>query len=243
MIVRLRRASSNYHPTEHEAGVECKKGFSPLVTAHSEDWPLQTCISGYWYLDEEYSTLSAELEQFLESGERPVCVTFGSEVGVNTSRLIQAAIKAVRLAGHRVLVVAGWSDEEDIASDQDVFVVRTAPYGQLFRRVSCVVHHCGTGTVAEVLRAGIPSVCIPFHGEQRYWALRLHELGVATQPLSPSTCDVADVQSAVEIATSIGAMSMAAKKLGLQLRETDGVTIAIEHLHRFVALDERTDQE
>jgi sterol 3beta-glucosyltransferase len=38
--------------------------------------------------------------------------------------------------------------------------------------------HCGAGTTAAALRAGIPAVAIPIAGDQSIWARRLQQLGV-----------------------------------------------------------------
>jgi UDP:flavonoid glycosyltransferase YjiC (YdhE family) len=42
-----------------------------------------------------------------------------------------------------------------------------------------VLHHGGHGTVMEVLKAGLPSVVIPFNGDQIDISLRLEQFGCA----------------------------------------------------------------
>ena len=45
--------------------------------------------------------------------------------------------------------------------------------------MAAVVHHGGAGTTGAALRAGVPSVVIPFIADQFFWAHHLHKLGVA----------------------------------------------------------------
>jgi UDP:flavonoid glycosyltransferase YjiC (YdhE family) len=54
-----------------------------------------------------------------------------------------------------------------------------APLAQILPRAAAVVHAGGIGTCAESLRAGIPSVVIPFSFDQPDNAERLRRLGVA----------------------------------------------------------------
>jgi sterol 3beta-glucosyltransferase len=45
------------------------------------------------------------------------------------------------------------------------------------------VHHGGAGTVHAVLRAGIPSVVVPFLADQPFWGRHLHRRGLAAPPV------------------------------------------------------------
>jgi UDP:flavonoid glycosyltransferase YjiC (YdhE family) len=45
--------------------------------------------------------------------------------------------------------------------------------------VSAIVHHGGAGTIHAAARSGLPSVVVPFAGDQFFWADRLGRAGVA----------------------------------------------------------------
>ncbi len=47
-----------------------------------------------------------------------------------------------------------------------------------------VIHHGGAGTTHSAARAGVPSVVIPFAGDQFFWADRLARLGVAAKAVN-----------------------------------------------------------
>jgi UDP:flavonoid glycosyltransferase YjiC (YdhE family) len=47
-----------------------------------------------------------------------------------------------------------------------VFVAEALPHDWLFPRTAAAVHHGGAGTTAAALRAGVPSVVVPFMADQ-----------------------------------------------------------------------------
>jgi sterol 3beta-glucosyltransferase len=64
-----------------------------------------------------------------------------------------------------------------------MLTIDSAPHDWLFPKMAAVVHHGGAGTTAAALRAGIPSVVIPFFADQFYWGSRVTKLGVGPPTL------------------------------------------------------------
>ena len=60
----------------------------------------------------------------------------------------------------------------DVVGD-DAITIGDVPYDWLFPQVAAVAHHCGAGTAAAALRAGVPTIAIPGLGDQPFWARRL----------------------------------------------------------------------
>lgn len=139
-------------------------------------------MSGYWWPATRAGwQLSNELLDFLRSGDQPVFVGFGSMQLPDPEQLSELVARAVRQAGVRAVVQAGWAGLAP--SGGDVLVVDDVPHEWLFPRVAAVVHHGGAGTTAAGLRAGVPSVTVPVLLDQPFWAARLHRLGVGPAPL------------------------------------------------------------
>ena len=130
--------------------------------------------TGTWVLADR-TPLPADLEAFLESGEPPILVGFGSmpAAGDMTRRLIGAA----RAVGRRIIVSRGWADLDLIDDAPDCMAVGDVSHDVLFPRVAAVVHHGGAGTTAAAARAGVPQVITPMFGDQFYWASRIVDLG------------------------------------------------------------------
>jgi vancomycin aglycone glucosyltransferase len=180
--------------------------------------------TGTWVLADR-TPLPADLEAFLESGEPPILVGFGSmPAAAGVSRQL---IGAARTVGRRILVSRGWSGLDLIDNAPDCMAVGDVSYDMLFPRVAAVVHHGGAGTTAAAARAGVPQVITPMFGDQFYWAGRMValELGATT---SYSTMTEESLTDALGKALD-PAVAVRARTLAGQVR-WDGATVAARQL-------------
>jgi vancomycin aglycone glucosyltransferase len=180
--------------------------------------------TGTWVLADR-TPLPADLEAFLESGEPPILVGFGSMPAVvGVSRQL---IGAARTVGRRILVSRGWSGLDLIDNAPDCMAVSDVSYDMLFPRVAAVVHHGGAGTTAAAARAGVPQVITPMFGDQFYWAGRIVdlELGATT---SYSTMTEESLTDAFREALN-PAVAVRARTFAGQVR-WDGATVAARQL-------------
>ncbi|QFU93016.1 glycosyltransferase [Amycolatopsis sp. YIM 10] len=200
-------------------------GISPAVVPRPRDWRPEQEMVGFWW---PHSTAEppAELVDFLDDGPPPVYFSFGSVVARKTNRQRQAVTEAIRRSGVRAVVHSGWGDLA--ASGENVLTVGHVPHEWLLPRVAAVVHHASAGTTAAVLRAGVPSVPVPFSNDQPFWAKRLVELGTAPGVL-PARGLTADGLAA-KIAEAVGAPTYTerAAAIAAELRNEDGAARVIE---------------
>ncbi|MFE2599440.1 glycosyltransferase [Streptomyces sp. NPDC059396] len=157
----------------------------PVLDPWQESADLDVVQTGAWFLPDE-RPLPAELVAFLEAGEPPVYVSFGSMPMHGSADAAQVAIEAVRAQGRRVLVGRGWADLALIDDRDDCFVVGEVNHQALFGRVAAVVHHGGAGTTTTATRAGAPQVVVPQAVDQPYWAGRVANLGIGTAHDGPA---------------------------------------------------------
>ncbi|WP_053749072.1 glycosyltransferase [Streptomyces sp. MMG1533] len=143
--------------------------------------------TGAWILPDD-RPLPEELEAFLDAGEPPVYVGFGSMAAHAPEDIARVATEASRAQGRRVLLSRGWADLAPIDDCDDGFVVGEVNQQALFRRVAAVVHHGGAGTTTTAALAGVPQVVVPRIADQPYWARRVAELGIgaAHEGLTPT---------------------------------------------------------
>ncbi len=155
--------------------------YSPNIIPHPADWPDSVHITGYFFLDTPSDWQpSPELEAFLEAGDPPVYIGFGSMAGRNPEQLARLILEALAKSGQRGLLLTGWGGLRPELVPDNVFVVDSAPHSWLFPRMAAVVHHGGAGTTAEGLRAGVPY-------RDRSLCLRPTLLGSADQSVGPGT--------------------------------------------------------
>lgn len=209
-------------------------GYSAHVAPPPPDWDTRRhVVSGYWFLDRSAGwTPPPRLVNFLSAGPPPVYVGFGSVLAGRdpdqVSRLIACALGR---AGQRGLLWRGWGDLGNIPLPDTILVLdEPVPHDWLFPRCAAVVHHGGAGTTAAALRAGAGSVIVPFFGDQRFWADRVHALGAGTPPIKRAELSEDRLVAAVERAVSDPVLRERARAVGGLLSAENGVARALAAL-------------
>jgi len=209
--------------------------YSPAVIPHPPDWSDQVHITGYWFQNDPSEWRpSDELEAFLDKGGPPVYVGFGSMGGRNPEDVAAIVLQALEKSGQRGLLLTGWGAMNVITVPDHVFVVNSAPHNWLFPRMAAVVHHGGAGTTAEGLRAGVPTVILPFIVDQSFWGKRVKDLGVGPEPISAKKLTVDKLANAIRAATTDSKMKERAAGLGQAIRAEDGVGNAVKIVQQYL---------
>ncbi|KAJ5058052.1 hypothetical protein J3E74DRAFT_436341 [Bipolaris maydis] len=145
--------------------------WSPSLISKPKDWGPEIDISGFVFLDLASSFKPpAELQKFLDDGPPPVYIGFGSIVVDDPDAFTELIFEAIKQVGCRALVSKGWGGFGSNADcPENVFMLENIPHDWLFPRCSAVVHHGGAGTTAIGLKCGIPTMIVPFFGDQPFW--------------------------------------------------------------------------
>jgi UDP:flavonoid glycosyltransferase YjiC (YdhE family) len=144
------------------------------------------------------------------------------------ARTTALILDALKQSGQRGILHAGWAKLGASDLPDSVFALDYAPYAWLFPRMAAVIHHGGSGTTGLALRSGMPSLVIPFTGDQPFWGKRTHDLGVgpAAIPFARLTAD--RLAAAIRTMTSDAGMQARAATLGEGLAGEDGIARAVE---------------
>ncbi|WP_281155571.1 glycosyltransferase [Streptomyces sp. HYC2] len=204
-------------------------GFSPLVVPRPEDWPAWVVVAGYWWpARPDGWQPPVELVDFLQAGPPPVFIGFGSMAAGQGERLSELVAAAVKRAGTRAVVQAGWADLNGCGAD--VLAIGDVPHDWLFPRTAAVVHHAGAGTTAAGLRAGVPAVPVPVMADQPFWASRLYELGVAPRPVPFQDLTAESLGDAITACLSEPAHRRRAAELARGIAAEDGTASLLAHI-------------
>ena len=203
-------------------------GYSPAVIPPPADWGTDIHVTGYWFLDPaEDWTPDPALADFLHAGPPPVYIGFGSMSSRNPKETANLILEALARAGQRGIIHAGWGGMQRADLPDSVMMVDGVPFSWLFPRVAAVVHHGGAGTTSAGLRAGVPSVVVPFFGDQPYWGQRVADLGVGPAPIPRKKLTAERLARAIQVAATDEAMRERVAALGTRIRAEDGVGRAV----------------
>jgi sterol 3beta-glucosyltransferase len=207
-------------------------GVSPSLLPRPDDWPSNALICGQWLLPVRQWTPPDTLSQFLAAGEAPVYIGFGSMGGFEPRRMLAAIVDG--LAGRRALFYPGWSGVDVSQLPANILAIGDTPHDWLLPQTSVVVHHGGSGTTHSAARAGIPSVVVPFAGDQAFWAERLYQAGVAAKLSSWKALNAATLAESIRFAERTEVRSRA-RALGEKMRTEDGLKTAVQAIETLVA--------
>ena len=211
-------------------------GISPAILPTPADWPRSRHVVGTWFLAPPDDWRPAtDLEAFLAAGPAPVYIGFGSMGTEDPAAIARIVLDAVAAADVRAIVHRGWARLLATEPPATVHVVESVPHAWLLPRTAAAVHHGGAGTTAASLTAGIPTVVVPFHGDQPFWARRVHDLGAGPPPIPRRRLTAERLGAALIAATTDVELQRVAATLGARIRAEDGVGDAVRWIERTLA--------
>lgn len=195
------------------------------------DWAPNIVTTRFPLYDRPSGTgLSPELEQFLSSGDPPVCITPGS-ANMHGAQFLGEAVRGTTQAGRRAIVVTPFKEQLPLLPT-DCVHVSSAPFTQLFPRCALVIHHGGVGTCAQAMAAGVPQLIRPMAHDQPDNAWRIQRMGIG-EALFPRQFDSHSVCRHVETLLSSPAVRencMRIKHLSQSQMPPDQVAGILERL-------------
>ncbi|HSZ53780.1 MAG TPA: glycosyltransferase [Caulobacteraceae bacterium] len=206
-------------------------GVSLSLVPQPADWPPTAQICGQWLAPAADWSPPPALGEFLAAGEPPIYLGFGSMGALGGARLMQEALAALR--GRRALFYPGWGGAAAANLPANVHLLSDAPHGWLFPRMALAIHHGGAGTAHAACRAGVPSVVVPFAGDQPFWADRLRRAGVAPAPEPARRLSADRLARAIDAADKDAPRARAAK-LATSIAREDGLKTAVTAIETLV---------
>ncbi len=163
-------------------------------------WGKDYRFTGFWTADRDESESwqpPRALADFVAGKPPPVVVTPGSMAGFDTAGFMARIVEALGRSGLRGVLLPGWSGIVSSPAPDILHVADETPYGWLFPRAACIVHHGSHGAAAAALMAGRPSIVMPYLGCQETMGKALLWAGVATGLLDPMTFDPSHLAGAL----------------------------------------------
>jgi UDP:flavonoid glycosyltransferase YjiC (YdhE family) len=190
-------------------------------------------ITGWYFFDSNsHYSPSSELKAFLESGEPPVCVSFGSMVNRDAEKVDRTVRQSLVQTGNRGIILSGWSGVKHDPYDK-ILYLDAVPHDWLLPFCKMIIHHGGAGTTSAGLQSGIPNIVIPFTVDQPFWGRRVHAIGAGPSPIPVKKLTTEKLTQAILEAETDVSRERAAE-IGRKIRMEDGVDIAVRLIEKQV---------
>lgn len=211
-------------------------GYSKAVVPVPKDWDENILVTGYWQRKSQGDyTPIPELVEFLEAGNKPpVYIGFGSMPIGDVDKLVSMLNEALAISNERAVVYLSYNKDGQYKNNERVFYTDSIPHNWLFPRVAATIVHGGAGTCAASLRAGKPTIVIPFMGDQTFWGEQVHKIGAGPKPVLFKSLNSEKLAMLIKEAVTNKSIIANASRIGKVLQAEDGSLTAARVIHDFL---------
>ncbi|CAD6264284.1 unnamed protein product [Miscanthus lutarioriparius] len=216
--------------------------WSPHLVPKPKDWGPKIHVVGFCFLDLASNYVPPEpLVKWLEAGDKPIYVGFGSLPVQDPQKMTEIIVKALEITGQRGIINKGWGGLGTLAESKDfVYLLDNCPHDWLFLQCKAVVHHGGAGTTAAGLKAACPTTIVPFFGDQPFWGDQVHARGLGPPPIPVDQFGLQKLVDAIKFMMKPEVKEKAVE-LAKAMESKDGVTGAVRAFLRH--LPSKTEEQ
>lgn len=249
MINEFRKKKLKLRPVTYLSGAQGSGNdiphgyiWSPHLVPKPKDWGPKIDVVGFCFLDLASNYVPPEsLVKWLEAGDKPIYVGFGSLPVQEPQKMTEIIVKALEITGQRGIINKGWGGLGTLAEPKDfVYLLDNCPHDWLFQQCKAVVHHGGAGTTAAGLKAACPTTIVPFFGDQPFWGDRVHARGLGPPPIPVDQFSLQKLVDAIKFMMD-SKVKEKAVELAKAMESEDGVTGAVRAFLRH--LPSKTEEQ
>ncbi|KAH0891012.1 hypothetical protein HID58_053441 [Brassica napus] len=251
MVNDLRKKKLKLRPVTYLSGTQSSGSnvphgymWSPHLVPKPKDWGPQIDVVGFCFLDlaSNYEP-PAELVEWLEAGDKPIYIGFGSLPVQEPEVMTEIIVEALQRTKTRGIINKGWGGLGNLKEPKDfVYLLDNVPHDWLFPRCKAVVHHGGAGTTAAGLKAACPTTIVPFFGDQPFWGERVHDRGVGPPPIPVDEFSLHKLEDAINFMLDDKVKS-SAETLAKAMKDEDGVAGAVKAFFKHLPSTKQDLQE
>jgi len=210
---------------------------SPTLFPKPPAWAAHNNVCGFFQpATETFEQMPEGVQSFIDAGESPVYMTFGSMMifEPESEHLVRIFMKAVESVGCRAIVQCDHNEMKNIDFPDSVFHVKRGPHSKVFPQCRVVVHHGGAGTSHAASLHGCVSVVSVFGVDQYFWGRQLHKAGISPPALQRRDITEKKLTRALQLALS-PEMQKRAVDISLKMKEENGTEYAVELIEKIVS--------
>jgi sterol 3beta-glucosyltransferase len=157
--------------------------FSNELISRPKDWPINSQITGYLNLtidkrEKENTEIPDDLIIWVENGEKPIYIGFGSMPIPNEEVLKKAIRDILATTKNRIVFCEGWSHISNLPTCDNLRVVKQVNHDWVFPKCKLAVIHGGIGTIHSALKAGLPLIIASIFADQPIWGKIIEKKGL-----------------------------------------------------------------
>lgn len=206
---------------------------SPTFLPSPPDWPSFVQETGFLFWDTPTGWQEPpEVTAFLADGKPVVAVSTGS-MSLNFAEefapFFATSLAAIQAAGARALVIGVPPAALPTTPGADALALPYAPFSTVYPRCAAVIHHGGVGTTAQGLRAGLPTLIVPWGVDQFFNGAQVERIG-AGRWIQRRAYTTAQATRAVDALLHQPQYQRHAREIAEQIAQEDGVATLVGRL-------------
>jgi len=209
--------------------------FSELFAQPQPDWPPNARATGFAFYDGRNELeMPSQLSAFLNNGAPPIIFTLGTSAVWVARDFYRESIAAAQILNRRAVLLIG--DERNRIAEPlppGMIAVDYAPFETLLERGCAMIHHGGVGTTSQGLRAGIPTLIVPFAFDQPDNAAHAERLGTS-RTLLRDKYKRANVTKELDALLQNPQYALRARLVSEQLRNEHGTSRACDAIEEYL---------
>ena len=223
--------------------------YSKSLLARPADWPENEFMVGPILQEEndDYQP-SDDLLQFLNKhqNEKIIYIGIGSMMSImfSTEEQIQFLTNIQTVVTNTnckaILSLVGFQniDDNKLSNQENIFYLKQSiPHSWLFPKMSAAIHHGGAGTTHTSLRYGLPTLILPFGGDQPFNGDRVFINKLGPRPIPIRQMNVRNLSNAIQdLLTNYTVYKNNAQKVGEIIKEENGLEHCIQLIEKELTL-------
>jgi rhamnosyltransferase subunit B len=150
---------------------------SSAFVPRPDDWPESIKMTGFCFWDRPTNWQAPEALKAFLATEKPITAVTAGTVTTEERALFlayyQTSVAGILACGARALVINAPEETLFMGLQEDILQLPFAPFSEIFPACAAVIHHGGIGTIAQCLRAGVPSLVVPGGLDQPFNAAQI----------------------------------------------------------------------
>ncbi len=233
-------------------------GYSSKLYPIPEDWK-NAYFTGFWKLKDKIDDnnyIDKKLEAFIEDGEKPVYMGWGSVpiqwVGREPKWIAELVIRSLMKAKKRGVILKGVSNidlssliQEEIPdynilkdyADKNIMFISSAPHTWLFPKCSVIIHHGGVGTTTTALMSSVPQLITTVSFDNFIIAANIQRINAGIKMPFLSACTPEILSDAIIKITSDKKFIEGANLAGEQVTKecSNSIKLAVDRIEKIKA--------